>query len=106
MQALGVMPRYYAQAQRYLYDRGRLEMATDDQLASLAESLRYDDFRRHVEPYLQQKMRLVSDFLALQATPNAKMPKELEVVLAQWDEMTAIEAGKFGYASNIPTVTE
>jgi len=98
MRALGVMPRYYAQAQQYLYDRDRLDTVTDEQLAGLAERLRYEDFRRHTEPYVRQKMRLVGDFFALQASPNAKMPEELQKMLAQWDEMIQAKALEFGYS--------
>jgi hypothetical protein len=98
MQVLGVMPRYYAQAKQYLYDRDELECATADQLEKLADYLRHQDFRRHIEPYLKQKQRLVGDFFALQATPNAKMPAELEKVLAQWDEMINAKALEFGYS--------
>jgi hypothetical protein len=98
MQALGVMPRYYARAQRLLYDRGRLEGTTQDELESLAQALRYEDFRRHVEPYMQQKMRLASDFYMLQISPHAKMSEELTKVLALWDEMIAAKALEFGYS--------
>ena len=98
MQALGVMPRYYAQAKQYLYDRDRLDCATADELEKLAEYLRYQDFRRHIEPYFTQKQRLVGDFFALQISPNAKVPEELQKVLAQWDEMINAKALEFGYS--------
>lgn len=102
MRALGATPRYYAQAKQYLYDRDRLECATEDQLGKLAEYLRYQDFRRHIEPYLKSKARIVGDFFALQVSPNAKMPEELEKALAQLDEMINAEALKFGYSPDQP----
>jgi len=92
------MPRDYAQARQFLYDRDRLDTVTDEQLAGLAERLRYEDFRRHTEPYLEQKRRLIGDFFTLQASPNVKMPEELEALLAQWDEMIAAKALEFGYS--------
>ena len=98
MQALGVMPRYYARAQQFLYDRDRLEDAMEDELQSLAEALRYEDFRRHIEPYVQRKMRLVGDFFMLQVSPHARMSEELTNVLAMFDELIAAEASKFGYS--------
>lgn len=98
MQALGVMPRYYAQAKQYLHDRDRLDRATEDELQKLAEVLRHQDFRRNIEPYLKQKQRLVGDFFALQISPNAKLPEELQKALAQWDEMINAKALEFGYS--------
>ncbi len=101
MQALSVMPRYYAQAQQFLYDRDRLDEATDEELTHLAESLRYQDFRRHIEPYVQQKMRLVNDFYMLQVSAHAKMSQELQKVLAMWDEMITAKALEFGYSPDV-----
>jgi hypothetical protein len=93
-----VMPRYYAQARQYLYDRDRLQEATAAELDNLADYLRFQDFRRHIEPYLKQKERLIGDFFALQIAP-VKMPEELEKALALWDEMIHAKALEFGYAN-------
>lgn len=98
MQPLGVMSRYYAQAKQYLYDHDRLDCATADELEKLAEYLRHQDFLRHIEPYLQQKQRLIGNFFALQASPNVKMPEELQKMLALWDEMINAKALEFEYS--------
>lgn len=94
--------RYWAKAKQYLYDRDRLEIATEDQIASLADSLRYEDFRLATQPYVKQKERLITSFFGTQLDPlTAQMPKDLEDALAQWDEMIAIEARNFGFAQTV-----
>lgn len=92
--------RYYAKAKQYLYDRDRLDTATEDELINVAEYLRHQDFLLATRPYLRQKEYIVTRFFNLQANPaQAKLPPELEAALAQWDEMIAIEARNFGYES-------
>lgn len=89
---------YYAKAKQFLYDRGRLEESTDDELAKLAEYLRHQDFLLATRPYVQQKERIVSQYFSLQSDPTtAQLPKELEDALKQWDEMIATVARQFGY---------
>ncbi len=98
MQALGVMPRYYAKAKQYLYDRDRLDTATEDELSKLAEYLRHQDFLLATRPYVTQKESLIGRFFSLQANPTtAQLPKELEEALSQWDELIIGVALQFGY---------
>ncbi len=90
--------RYYAKAKQFLYDRDRLDTATDDQLASLAEYLRHQDFLLASRPYVAQKERLINSFFGMQLDPlTAQMPAELEEALANWDEMISQVARQFGY---------
>ncbi len=97
-EAAGLSMRYYARAKQYLYDRDRLDEATEDELSKLAEYLRHQDFILATRPYVAQKERIISRFFELQVNPTtAQLPKELEDALAQWDELIAIEARKFGY---------
>lgn len=93
--------RYYAKAKQYLYDRGSLDTATEDLLVSTAEYLRHQDFLLATRPYVAQKERLVNSFFGMQLDPmTAQMPEELEDALAQWDEMIAMVARKFGYSQD------
>jgi|SRR6185312_14726640 len=89
--------RYYAKAKQFLYDHDRLDCATEDEIAKTADYLRYQDFRRNIEPYLKEKERLIGRFFNLQVSPSAQMPEELKKALAQWDELIAIEARNFSY---------
>jgi hypothetical protein len=91
------MLKYHAQARRYLYERDRLEEATENELTSLADSLRYEDFRRHVKPYERARNHIMSRWLSLQVNTMADMPKEVKDCIAQWNELIASEARKFGF---------
>ena len=88
---------YIARARRYLFERDRLDCATEEAIQGLADHLRHMDFRNAIAPYLKAKERLIGDFFMLQTIPGAKLPAELERALAQWDEMIDIEARKFGF---------
>jgi hypothetical protein len=90
--------RYYAKAKQFLYDRGRLDEATEDELVKLTEYLRHQDFLLATRPYVAQKEHIISRFFSLQANPTtAQLPKELEEALAGWDELIAVVARNFGY---------
>lgn len=91
---------YIARARRYLYERDRLECATGDQIQSLADYLRYQDFLRAIELPRKAKERLIGDFFMRQPTPNAKLPAELESALALWNEVIDSEAKKYGFGTN------
>jgi type VI protein secretion system component VasF len=99
--------RYHAKAKQFLYDHDRLDTATDAELAQVAEYLRNQDFQRHIQPYMEQKRKLLGDFHSLQAKPVEELPQWLKDALAGWDEMIAIEARKFGYSpdNSIPDGT-
>lgn len=99
MEHASLMRRYYARAKQELYDNDRLDTAAEDEIAKLAEYLRLMDFRRHIQPYMHQKEKIVGTFFMLQANPirPGPMPTELQKALDQWDELIAIEARKFGY---------
>jgi len=93
--------KYYHAARRYLYERDPVGYATADmrEFERLAEVLRYEDYRQHIQPYLRQKELLLSRFYSLQTMPAAPLPAWLQEALAEWDGMIAIEARKFGYTT-------
>lgn len=93
----GFMIKYHAQAKRYLLDHGRYETASQDEFERLAESFRYHDFRRAIEPVERQRNKAVSDWLSLQAMP-AEQPDWLKKIVADWNEHIAfIGRSEFGY---------
>jgi len=94
------MMKYYGQARRELQDRDRLEGATHAEIEQLAYALRFEDFRRAIEPYQRQKAAIVGSWLSLQTQPTAEMPANLKEAVANWDEMIASVAKQFGYESN------
>ncbi len=94
----GLQMRYYAKAKQFLYDRARLDTATQDELVNVAEYLRHQDFVLATQPYVKQKESIITRFFALQANPTTvKLSRELEEALKQWDEMIAAVAKQFGY---------
>lgn len=94
------MVKYYAKAQRYLDDRDRLRDATDDQITSVAEWLRYHEFRRAVEPLDRYRNKAVSDWLAIQTDVHAEQPEWLKKIVTEWNEHIAFVArSEFGYES-------
>lgn len=97
IEAAMIKGRYYAQARRYLKEHGDLELATQDELEKLAEYLRWQDFFQHIQPYLSQKTRLLSNYFCTRTHLSPQIPADLEKALAEWDDMIDIEARKFGY---------
>lgn len=95
--------KYYHAAKRYLYERGPVGYVSAGmrELERLAEVLRYEDYRRHIQPYLKQKECLLNNFYDLQIRPSAPMPEWLQEALSEWDDMIAIEARKFGYEPSV-----
>lgn len=95
------MIKYHAQAKRYLKDRMRFNTATADEIERLAESFRYDDFRRAIEPLERQRNRAVSEWLFLQTTPNPEMPDWLKRIVADCNEHIAfVGRSEFGYQAD------
>lgn len=90
--------RYHAKAKQFLYDNDRLDTATEAELSKVAEYLRHNDFLLHIQPYVEKKRKLLTDFYARQVQPNVPLPAWLQEALAIWDEMIGIEARKFGYS--------
>lgn len=94
------MIKYYAKARRYLDDHGRLLHATDEQITSVAEWLRYHEFRRAIEPLERQRNKPVMDWLSLQTDVHAEQPDWLKKIVADWNEHIAFVArSEFGYDS-------
>lgn len=92
-----LMQKYYAQAMRYLEERDRLEISTEAQIKHVAEAMRWEDFRKAVEPYERAKAKLLGDFFALQTSLATEIPEALQKALDSWNEMIQIEGRKFGY---------
>ena len=90
---------YFHAARRYLKERDPVgyETAGMREIERLADVLRYEDFRRHIQPYLDQKARLLNDFYNRQINMSQPQPLWLQEALADWDSMIAIEARRFGY---------
>lgn len=93
---------YFHQARRYLRERDPIayHTASVKEIEHLANCLLYEDFRRHIQPYQQQKERLLSDFYSWQAMPGQPLPEWLREAIAEWDSMIAIEARKFGLSNS------
>jgi hypothetical protein len=92
------MIRYYAKARRYLDEKGRLFHATEDQITSVAEWLRYHEFRRTIEPLERYRNKAMSEWLSLQANVHAEQPDWLKKIVADWNEHIAfIGRSEFGY---------
>jgi len=90
--------RYYAKARRYLDDRGRLLHATEDQIISTAEWLRYHEFRRAIEPLERYRNKAITDWLSIQANVHAEQPDWLKEIVSGWNEHIAFVArSEFGY---------
>lgn len=91
------LTRYHAQAKRYLWERDRLDEATPEELASIADWLRYESFRRAIEPYERARNYIVSRWLSLHAIPPADMPAEIKNAVDGWNELIASKASEFGF---------
>jgi hypothetical protein len=91
------MVRYHAQAKRYLYEQGRLDDASQDELSRVADWLRYESFRRSIEPYERSRNMVMTRWLSLQVDPLAELPEEVRGWVAGWNELIASKAREFGY---------
>jgi hypothetical protein len=91
--------KYYHAARRYLKERGSVEYATAtvEEIERIGQWLRYEDYRRAIQPYLEHKARLLCDFYSLRANLNDPKPQWLQERLADWDAMIASVAREFGY---------
>ena len=95
-----IMVLYHAKARQYLDDHGRLYGATDEQIASVAEWLRYHAFRHAIEPLERQRNKVLTDWLSLQTNVHAEQPEWLKKCVAEWNEIIASVGRKdFGYTS-------
>lgn len=90
---------YFHHARRYLRERDPVayEIASVEQIAHLADSLRYEAFRESVQPYARSKELLLTEFFALQTQPSGPLPLWLQDALAEWDVMIAAVARDFGF---------
>jgi len=72
-----------------------------DELERLAESFRYDDFRRAIEPLERQRNKVLSDWLALQTATLPVPPPWLTQITKEWNEHIAfIGRSEFGYTDS------
>ena len=98
---VSVMPRFYARAKQQLFDRGRLGDAREPEVESLAQSLRYKEFRRAIGPFETQRDHAIGRWLALQTDVHAEFPPLLQETVDLWNEAIASEARKFGYEPSL-----
>lgn len=89
--------KYHAQAKRYLYERGRLDEATAEELQSVADWCRYEEFRRNIEPYERARNHIMSQWISLQVNPQADMPQTVKDCVAGWNDLIASKAREFGF---------
>jgi len=99
--SVSVMPRFYARAKQHLFNRGRLDDAREPEIESLAQSLRYEEFRRQIEPFERQRNHAISQWLMLQTDAHAAYPPLLQETVDLWNEAIASEARKFGYEPSL-----
>lgn len=89
--------KWIGQAQRYLQERDRLDDATENEIMNLAESLRYSEFRRAIEPIERQRSAIMLRFWMLEVQPFGKVPDQIKEAVAMWNEQIWSVAREFGY---------
>lgn len=86
---------YRAWARRELYEDGNTHPSADE-LQSVADYLRWEDFKRNIEPYERIRTRLMSDFLSYGTKPVAPLPKTLQDTIVMLNQRIESIAEQFG----------
>lgn len=102
-----------AAARRYC-DRHEITDYADFQ--RVAHGMRYEAFRREIEPFILQKVRIeslrITDYIPLRPDGSfgdivrKPLPDSLEQALRMWDEQIILSAQRWGLASSPVTVSE
>ena len=97
--AANVIPRYVAQARRYLWERGRLDLASQEEITSLAEYLRYHEFRCAIEPHQRLQEKMITDWAILQSgsVDWSEAPQLLQETVLDIHRAIKKIAADFGY---------